>query len=477
MADNFTASTRQGWVTEPDGRGSWSILSTCLLTIILCCWTAVLPNIPARTDKWYHRLRDRLHLASIGVLGPEFLLMLALGQWSSARASVKKFEQLTRNSTDPNTPSWTLAHAFYADMGGFILEEEGNATSFPVNAEQLYFLIANNYIKHPPLTEDEINDRNKSDSFSRVLAVCQGLWFLVNSALRVAQGLFLTTLELTTISYVVVFLVTSFCWRAKPSDITGTIPIKTGTPVDIIRAEHCLYPDQPWHDTPLDFVYADISFCGVHWRYYTQILRNLHLPLVSRPMTARPQNRIISDNFPVTDLRADCIATPVLLLFGSMFLFAWDFHYPTRAERLLWRTASVYNLLFTVVGGLHAGYCDKILLPRAYEERKQRIPWIASPSPSPRGSQVGNHPPSFSPPLKTPSQGFWARVANKIRNIDPTHDPKAELPLRVLIPTSIICALYCVGRTYILVEDFIGLRSLPASAFQTVSWEDYVPHL
>lgn len=52
-------------------------------------------------------------------------------------------------------------------MGGFILEEEGNATSFPVNAEQLYFLIANNYIKHPPLTEDEINDRNKSDSFSR----------------------------------------------------------------------------------------------------------------------------------------------------------------------------------------------------------------------------------------------------------------------------------------------------------------------
>lgn len=102
MADNFTASTRQGWVTEPDGRGSWSILSTCLLTIILCCWTAVLPNIPARTDKWYHRLRDRLHLASIGVLGPEFLLMLALGQWSSARASVKVRQIPCFRSAEPD---------------------------------------------------------------------------------------------------------------------------------------------------------------------------------------------------------------------------------------------------------------------------------------------------------------------------------------------------------------------------------------
>ncbi|PYI16574.1 hypothetical protein BO86DRAFT_435685 [Aspergillus japonicus CBS 114.51] len=439
----------------------------------------VFPNIPARTDQWYHRLRDRLHLASIGVLGPEFLLMLALGQWSSARASVKKFEQLARDFPNSNRPSWTLAHAFYADMGGFILEEEGNATFFPVNAEQLYFLIANNYIKHPPLTEEEINDRNKSDSFSRVLAVSQALWFLVNSALRVAQGLFLTTLELTTISYVVVFLVTSFCWRAKPSGITGTMPVKTETPIETIRAEHCLFPDQRWHGTPLDFVHADISFCGVHWRYYTQILRNIHLPVFSRPMTAQPQNRIISDNFPVTDLRADCIATPVLLLFGSMFLIAWDFHYPTRAERLLWRIASAYNLLFTVVGGLHAGYCDKILLPRAYVERRQRIPWIASPSPSPssRGSQMESCPSSCSPPLKSSSQGFWTRLAGRLRNIDPTHDPKAELPLRVLVPTSVICALYCVGRAYILVEDFIALRSLPASAFQTVSWEDYVPHL
>lgn len=84
-----TPAIIDGWIDEPDGRGTWSILSSCLLTIVLCCWTAVMPNIPARSDRWYHGLRDRLHLAALGLLGPEFLLMLALGQWSSARASVK----------------------------------------------------------------------------------------------------------------------------------------------------------------------------------------------------------------------------------------------------------------------------------------------------------------------------------------------------------------------------------------------------
>lgn len=40
------------------------------------------------------QLRDKLHLALLGILGPEFLLMLTLGEWSSARASVKVLDFL-----------------------------------------------------------------------------------------------------------------------------------------------------------------------------------------------------------------------------------------------------------------------------------------------------------------------------------------------------------------------------------------------
>ncbi|PWY67091.1 hypothetical protein BO94DRAFT_561221 [Aspergillus sclerotioniger CBS 115572] len=371
-----------------------------------------MPNIPARSDRWHHALRDRLHLASLGLLGPEFLLMLALGQWSSTRASVK-----------------TLTHAYYADMGGFLLD-------------------------------DDINDRNKSDAVSRVIAVGQALWLLINCAIRLAQGLALTTLELTTISFMIVFLVTSFCWRFKPSDITSTITVLAHTHIDTIRQENCPTPRRPWHETPLDFVCDDVSFCGVHWRYYTEILRRWRIPMFSRPMTARPRDRIPSDTFPVTDMEADCIATPVLLLFGSMFMVTWDFHFPSRAEHILWRIASIYNLVFTVVGGLHAGYCDKIVLPRAYQERLT-LP-LSRTKPSEKSDKRCDS---------------LRRLAARLRNIDPCRDPRREVPLRVLLPTTILCAMYCVGRAYILTEDFIGLRSLPATAYNTVSWSDYVPHL
>lgn len=73
-----------------------------------------------------------------------------------------------------------------------------------------------------------------------MIAVCQALWLLVNCAMRVAQGLALTTLELTTISFVVVFLVTSFCWRFKPSDISSTLTLDVNTDINIIREQVCL---------------------------------------------------------------------------------------------------------------------------------------------------------------------------------------------------------------------------------------------
>jgi len=95
MAGNLSANgyhnvtSDQGWVPQPDRRGTFDILCSCSITIFLCCWTSVIPNIPARTDGAWDRFRDKLNLAGLGILGPDFLFTLALGQWDSARRSVK----------------------------------------------------------------------------------------------------------------------------------------------------------------------------------------------------------------------------------------------------------------------------------------------------------------------------------------------------------------------------------------------------
>ena len=85
----MSSEPKQGWTPQPNGRGTWDILQSCIITIFLCCWTSVYPNIPPKGSSEWAKFYNKLILASIGVLGPEFVLSIALGQYSSARRSYK----------------------------------------------------------------------------------------------------------------------------------------------------------------------------------------------------------------------------------------------------------------------------------------------------------------------------------------------------------------------------------------------------
>ena len=74
-----------GWVNPPEERGSIDILWSCSVTVILCCWVSVYPNVGSATDKWYHPVVDKFNLFCIGLLGPDFLFGIAFGQFFSAR--------------------------------------------------------------------------------------------------------------------------------------------------------------------------------------------------------------------------------------------------------------------------------------------------------------------------------------------------------------------------------------------------------
>ena len=78
-----------GWVAPNSGRETFDILSSCILTIFLCCWTSVCVNIPAVNEKKWQRPLDKVKLAGVGILGPDFLCIIAIGQYESARRSVR----------------------------------------------------------------------------------------------------------------------------------------------------------------------------------------------------------------------------------------------------------------------------------------------------------------------------------------------------------------------------------------------------
>ena len=155
----------RGWVRQSNDRGSLDIIVSCGITVFLCIWTSICVNVPAPTRGLWDIFRDRWHMFCLGLLGPEFILLNALGQSCSARASVRAFAASDHSG-------WTIKHAFFADMGGIHLRlpnaQLDEPKSFPINAKQLHFLITNGFIPFPSnITQDTIRDKNKSDGFAR----------------------------------------------------------------------------------------------------------------------------------------------------------------------------------------------------------------------------------------------------------------------------------------------------------------------
>lgn len=64
-----------------------------------------------------------------------------------------------------------MRHAFFADMGGFLLiTPDGQPQS--LNADLLLLLIEKNYVQYPDYDKAFIDDKNKNDGIARY-DVCQ----------------------------------------------------------------------------------------------------------------------------------------------------------------------------------------------------------------------------------------------------------------------------------------------------------------
>ena len=81
------------WVQEPDGRGTWGLLLSCFLTLVLCTYTAIHLNIqPHESTKKSNRRRMLATLLANVV--PEWLFVIALSQWNCARQLQWKLNHL-----------------------------------------------------------------------------------------------------------------------------------------------------------------------------------------------------------------------------------------------------------------------------------------------------------------------------------------------------------------------------------------------
>ena len=97
-------------------------------------------------------------------------------------------------------------HVHFPDRAG-----DGKQT-FPVDCDHILYLVQHDCISLPDITKDDIEDRHKADFLVRGIAFVQSIWFTINAFARLGQGLFLTTLELTTLAFIFLMTACSICW-------------------------------------------------------------------------------------------------------------------------------------------------------------------------------------------------------------------------------------------------------------------------
>jgi hypothetical protein len=75
------------------------------------------------------------------------------------------------------------------------------------------------------LSEKEIMNRSKSSVLAKTIAVLQTGWFILQCLSRKIEKLPLTLLEIMTVAFVVLNIVTYFLWLNKPLDVCCAVKV------------------------------------------------------------------------------------------------------------------------------------------------------------------------------------------------------------------------------------------------------------
>ncbi|KIJ14627.1 hypothetical protein PAXINDRAFT_115673 [Paxillus involutus ATCC 200175] len=211
--------------------------------------------------------------------------------------------------------TWTRTHGFFALMGGFVLQDgvEQTALGHRYYSPDLQ-LLKTKEIMNPRISEKQISGRSKSDGLGNALLVLQLSWFILQVVARAANKLAITLLEIDTLALATLSLPLFFFWWSKP------------------MAPEC------------------------HHIFYTSTVsqrapeRNQRV----RSVTISSTKNSHDDDFPITrsgswlaeifgkvlDDESIRVLLIVWVVFGGLHLLAWDFQFPSQAEKIIWRVAS-----------------------------------------------------------------------------------------------------------------------------------------
>lgn len=79
-----------GWQSDPRGRGTFTLISSCVLTLTICVYSAMHLNVPPPGESIFRSWMRNIKWALLGIFGPEMVVFLAWQQYLSAKTLVQK---------------------------------------------------------------------------------------------------------------------------------------------------------------------------------------------------------------------------------------------------------------------------------------------------------------------------------------------------------------------------------------------------
>ncbi|KAK7040672.1 hypothetical protein VNI00_009578 [Paramarasmius palmivorus] len=329
------------------------------------------------------------------------------------------------------------------------------------NADLLEFLIKHGHIT---ITEDEIMENlSHSDTITKFIAVIQTAWFLLQVGARAVEGLAITELEIITVGFAVLNFGTYFLWWNKPLRVRHPLRVywrqqnKAEKVLDQNGGPHgwkaklrgftvglwTIFRDAAV--AALKSIFAVINFLAfqgmneedVNWRV-------LGFALILLPFLV-VFHLIMASIFIITDANDDYMAYVVnssrleeesftlyilvyglTTLFGAIHCIPWNFQFPTHTEQLLWRISAGGLVVLPV--GLGVVFVILFLIGAL-------VDWCGKDSEDFIGFSL------------------------------------------VIFDALLLPIAYFVARVILMVLALMELRNLPQSAYQTVQWTTFIPHI
>lgn len=148
--------------------------------------------------------------------------------------------------------------------------------------------------------------------------------------------------------------------------------------------------------------------------------------LVARHISNWPSNDLLRN---VEGLVVGIILWLANLFYGAFHAAAWHEHFPSSTEKWLWRASAAY-----------IASCGAF--------------WVLLNSAVSRWARLNS---------------FWEKWMD---------GEKSRLGTVALAAVVVLCgSSFVLARMYVVMEAFLSIRELPASAYQTPQWADVFPHL